>query len=350
MLNETTFKSHLLTWFEAAQRQMPWRETKNPYYIWISEVMLQQTQVDTVRDYYLRFIEAYPTIHDLAKAKEEEVLKLWEGLGYYSRARHFHTAAKEVVAQHQGKIPQQSDTFLALKGVGPYTQAAVMSIAFDLPLATVDGNVFRVWSRLNDDTRDTALQSTRKAYEQELVPYVTEQAGDFNQAMMELGALVCTPKAPLCLFCPVQIHCESFQQGTVLERPVKTKKLKKKTVVFDVYVIQNHSGDYLIEQRTVSLLKGMWQFPMFENETSYEDKLNVLGIKQLNTIQENVVQMKHQFTHLTWILNVHLAKIDPSEEADIVKGRQWMAAEDKTQYSFPVSMTQIFNAVRQADN
>lgn len=223
MLNEISFKPHLLEWFALEQRQMPWRETKNPYYIWVSEVMLQQTQVDTVRDYYQRFITQFPRIEDLAAAQEEDVLKLWEGLGYYSRARNFHTAAKEVVAQHNGIVPQHPDTFLSLKGVGPYTQAAVMSIAYGLPLATVDGNVFRVWSRLNDDSRDTALQSTRKAYEQELLPYVASEAGDFNQAMMELGALVCTPKSPLCIFCPVQDHCEAYANGTVLERPVKTK-------------------------------------------------------------------------------------------------------------------------------
>ncbi|EGQ4395110.1 A/G-specific adenine glycosylase [Staphylococcus pseudintermedius] len=348
MLDELTFKPHLLEWFEKEQRQMPWRETKNPYYIWISEVMLQQTQVDTVRDYYHRFVEAFPTIEDLANADEDDVLKLWEGLGYYSRARNFHTAAKEVVAFHDGSVPQHPETFLNLKGVGPYTQAAVMSIAFDLPLATVDGNVFRVWSRLNDDTRDTALQSTRKAYGNELAPYVAQQSGDFNQAMMELGALVCTPKAPLCLFCPVQMHCESYEQGTVLERPVKTKKLKKKTLNFDVYVIQNQSGDFLIEQRTASLLKGMWQFPMIEHGAK-EDIEPTLDINHLTIQRKNVVKVKHQFTHLTWHLTVHTATVDETVAPVVANGRRWMASVEKDNYSFPVPMTKIFNAINEAE-
>lgn len=145
---------------------MPWRETTNPYYIWLSEVMLQQTQVNTVIDYYYRFIHRFPTIQSLSEANEDEVLKYWEGLGYYSRARNFHTAVKEVNNNYDGEVPYDPESFKKLKGVGPYTQAAVMSIAFNHPLATVDGNVFRVWSRLNNDYRDIKLQSTRKAFEQ----------------------------------------------------------------------------------------------------------------------------------------------------------------------------------------
>lgn len=347
MLNEISFKPHLLEWFALEQRQMPWRETKNPYYIWVSEVMLQQTQVDTVRDYYQRFIRQFQRIEDLAAAKEEDVLKLWEGLGYYSRARNFHTAAKEVVDQHNGIVPQHPDTFLSLKGVGPYTQAAVMSIAYGLPLATVDGNVFRVWSRLNDDSRDTALQSTRKAYEQELLPYVASEAGDFNQAMMELGALVCTPKSPLCMFCPVQDHCEAYANGTVLERPVKTKKLKKKELNFDVYVIQDHLGRYLIEQRTSSLLKGMWQFPMAEQNSQTSSEAVIAA--SLKIKEKDVMILKHQFTHLTWKLHVHLAGIAQEDERKVAEERLWLVPEQKEHYSFPVPMTKIFKKLHQAE-
>ena len=194
MYNESEFKNNLVKWFEKNQRQMPWRETKNPYYIWLSEVMLQQTQVKTVIDYYHKFVNRFPTITDLSNAHEDEVLKYWEGLGYYSRARNFHNAIKDVAVNYNGEVPNDPKRFGELKGVGPYTQAAVMSIAFNLPLATVDGNVFRVWSRLNNDYRDTKLQTTRKAFEKELETYVQEDSGTFNQAMMELGALICTPK------------------------------------------------------------------------------------------------------------------------------------------------------------
>ena len=238
MFKENEFKTNLVTWFDENQREMPWRETSNPYYIWLSEVMLQQTQVKTVIDYYLRFTKRFPTIEDLSNAHEDDVLKYWEGLGYYSRARNFHTAIKEVADKFQGKVPDDPQQFADLKGVGPYTQAAVMSIAFNQPLATVDGNVFRVWSRLNNDYRDTKLQSTRKAFEQELLPYVQNESGTFNQAMMELG-LICTPKAPLCLFCPVQTQCEAFEKGTVLELPVKTTKVKKRHIKQHVYIVKN---------------------------------------------------------------------------------------------------------------
>ena len=232
--------------------------------------MLQQTQVKTVIDYYHRFIARFPTIEDLSQAHEDEVLKYWEGLGYYSRARNFHTAVKEVEAEYGGLVPNSPEKFGKLKGVGPYTQAAVMSIAYNQPLATVDGNVFRVWSRLNNDSRDTKLQSTRKAFEKELQPYVNEEAGTFNQSMMELGALICTPKNPLCLFCPVQENCEAFKEGTVLELPVKTKNVKKKTVEQSIFLIRNNKGHYLIEKRQEKLLNGMWQFLMFEEPNALE--------------------------------------------------------------------------------
>ena len=259
MLNEPKFKKNLVDWFNKNQRKMPWRETSNPYYIWLSEVMLQQTQVKTVIDYYHKFIDRFPTIADLSNAQEDEVLKYWEGLGYYSRARNFHTAIQDVHHNFDGEVPNHPETFGKLKGVGPYTQAAVMSIAFDLPLATVDGNVFRVWSRLNNDTRDIKLQSTRKAFEKELQSYVESDAGTFNQAMMELGALVCTPKNTLCMFCPVQEHCEAFLNGTVETLPVKTTKVKKKHIKQHVYIIKTQDNEVLIEKRMQKLLNNMFR-------------------------------------------------------------------------------------------
>ncbi|UXR68961.1 MULTISPECIES: A/G-specific adenine glycosylase [unclassified Staphylococcus] len=347
MYLEETFKASLINWFDEHQRQMPWRETTNPYYIWVSEVMLQQTQVDTVRSYYQRFIEDFPTIEDLANADEDDVLKRWEGLGYYSRARNFHTAAKEVVEKYDGVVPKDPDAFLALKGVGPYTQAAVMSIAFDLPLATVDGNVFRVWSRLNDDAQDTALQKTRKAYEQDLLPYVQSQSGTFNQAMMELGALICSPTDPLCMFCPVMEHCEAYAKGTVLQRPVKTKKQKKTLHRLQVLYIEDEAGNMLLEQRDQSLLRGMWQFPMYPAETSHAEIEQEFD-HHIIIDEDPSFQLKHQFTHRTWDITVYRAKVTDHH----IGGnpfRHWIPCADKKRYTFPVPMTKIFNAMHQAD-
>lgn len=342
MYKTETFKQDLTEWFNQNQREMPWRETTNPYYIWISEVMLQQTQVDTVRSYYQRFIERFPTLASLANAKEEEVLKYWEGLGYYSRARNFHTAVKTVVDEYHSEIPKDPEAFKALKGVGPYTQAAVLSIAFDVPLPTVDGNVFRVWSRLNNDFSDIGQTATRRRYEAQLTSYVWQNSGTFNQAMMELGALVCTPKNALCLFCPVSEHCEAYREGTVQELPVKRKKVKKEVIDMDVYVIKNEQGQYLIEQRTSRLLKGMWQFPMFESNK--EDARKALG-DSLTIEKENIYKLKHQFTHKTWNLTVHQGYFSNQQDEDKGAPYQWIDYEQKENYSFPVAMTKIFESL-----
>ncbi|MBF7030789.1 A/G-specific adenine glycosylase [Staphylococcus kloosii] len=346
MYNIENFKDNLLRWFDAEQREMPWRETKNPYYIWLSEIMLQQTQVATVVDYYLRFIERFPTIESLNNAQEDEVLKLWEGLGYYSRARNFHTAIKDVYQNHNSTVPSEPEQFGKLKGVGPYTKAAVMSIAFNKPLATVDGNVFRVWSRLNNDDRDTKLQSTRKAFEQELQPYVETRAGDFNQAMMELGAMVCTPKAPLCLFCPVQDNCEAFEQGTVNDLPVKTTKVSKKIIKQHVYIIKNNENEYLIEQRTAKLLNNMWEFPMYE--ATQKDNINTELAMNMTFSDKPIYKLKHQFTHLQWDIEVYMAdEVIDKQQVELPERMQWIHFDDKEQYNFPVSMTKIYKFLKE---
>ena len=346
MYNIENFKDNLLRWFDAEQREMPWRETKNPYYIWLSEIMLQQTQVATVVDYYLRFIERFPTIESLNNAQEDVVLKLWEGLGYYSRARNFHTAIKDVYQNHNSTVPSEPEQFGKLKGVGPYTKAAVMSIAFNKPLATVDGNVFRVWSRLNNDDRDTKLQSTRKAFEQELQPYVETRAGDFNQAMMELGAMVCTPKAPLCLFCPVQDNCEAFEQGTVNDLPVKTTKVSKKIIKQHVYIIKNNENEYLIEQRTAKLLNNMWEFPMYE--ATQKDNINTELAMNMTFSDKPIYKLKHQFTHLQWDIEVDMAdEVIDKQQVELPERMQWIHFDDKEQYNFPVSMTKIYKFLKE---
>lgn len=346
MYNIENFKDNLLRWFDVEQREMPWRETKNPYYIWLSEIMLQQTQVATVVDYYLRFIERFPTIESLNNAQEDEVLKLWEGLGYYSRARNFHTAIKDVYQNHNSTVPSEPEQFGKLKGVGPYTKAAVMSIAFNKPLATVDGNVFRVWSRLNNDDRDTKLQSTRKAFEQELQPYVETRAGDFNQAMMELGAMVCTPKTPLCLFCPVQDNCEAFEQGTVNDLPVKTTKVSKKIIKQHVYIIKNNENEYLIEQRTAKLLNNMWEFPMYE--ATQKDNINTELAMNMTFSDKPIYKLKHQFTHLQWDIEVYMAdEVIDKQQVELPERMQWIHFDDKEQYNFPVSMTKIYKFLKE---
>lgn len=320
MYQQSSFKENLIHWFDENQREMPWRQTTNPYYIWLSEVMLQQTQVKTVIDYYHRFVERFPTVEVLSQASEDEVLKYWEGL-----------------------VPKDPDQFKALKGVGPYTQAAVMSIAYNVPLATVDGNVFRVWSRLNDDYRDIKLQSTRKWYEQELLPYVTTEAGTFNQAMMELGALICTPKNPLCLFCPVQENCEAFDKGTFEKLPVKSKNVSKKVIEQSVFLIRNNQGQYLLQKRSEKLLHGMWQFPMFKSEHARREMTEKIG-HDIQPVETPIFELKHQFTHLTWKIKVYAVSGTINIER-LPDDMIWFDLSDRDQYTFPVPMSKIYQFI-----
>ncbi|WP_323704423.1 A/G-specific adenine glycosylase [Mammaliicoccus sp. Dog046] len=343
MIEVNAFKNDLLTWFHENQRQMPWRETKDPYYIWLSEVMLQQTQVNTVRPYYNAFIERFPTIQALSESQEDDVLKYWEGLGYYSRVRNFHEAVKEVHHNYNGAVPSQPDEFIKLKGVGPYTNAAVMSIVHNHPLPAVDGNVLRVWSRLNNNHSDIALQSTKKTFEEELQPFVESESGDFNQAMMELGATMCTPKKPLCLMCPVQSHCQAFENGTVDQLPVKKKKVKKKTIDYLVLYITNRNGDILVRQRDTKLLNGMWEFPMFESDTSIhtiEDELDAV----IDMQTEPIFTTKHIFTHMTWNMKVIRAY---TQKSDVEYPYRWMSKNEKEALSFSTSMSKIFNKINE---
>ena len=333
MYQQSSFKENLIHWFDENQREMPWRQTTNPYYIWLSEVMLQQTQVKTVIDYYHRFVERFPTVEVLSQASEDEVLKYWEGLGYYSRARNFHTAIKEVYDKYEGLVPKDPDQFKALKGVGPYTQAAVMSIAYNVPLATVDGNVFRVWSRLNDDYRDIKLQSTRKSYEQELLPYVTTEAGTFNQAMMELGALIC----------PVQENCEAFDKGTFEKLPVKSKNVSKKVIEQSVFLIRNNQGQYLLQKRSEKLLHGMWQFPMFESEHARRKMTEKIG-HDIQPVETPIFELKHQFTHLTWKIKVYAVSGAINIET-LPDDMIWFNLSDRDQYTFPVPMSKIYQFI-----
>lgn len=260
------FSTELLSWFHLHKRTLPWRQNRDPYRVWVSEIMLQQTRVDTVIPYYERFMERFPTVAALAKAPEEEVLKCWEGLGYYSRARNLQAGAQEVMERYGGSIPDDADAVAGLKGIGPYTRGAVMSIAFNRPEPAVDGNVMRVLSRYFCLEDDIAKNKTRVQLEKLAVSLIPAgHAGDFNQALMELGALICTPKSPGCLTCPVMQHCAGRLAGKELELPVKTKAKPPREEYRLTAVIEgigSLAGKVLVRQRPDSgLLAKMWELP-----------------------------------------------------------------------------------------
>lgn len=264
----TDFVLQITDWFRLNSRDLPWRKTNDPYFIWLSEVILQQTRVDQGMNYYLSFTETFPTVHDLASASEEQVLKLWQGLGYYSRARNLHATAREVVERFDGRFPDSYNDLLSLKGIGPYTAAAIASFAFDLPHAVVDGNVYRVLSRyfgIDTPIDSTSGKKTFQALADELIP--SKEPGLFNQSIMEFGALFCTPAQPDCQQCVLFSTCASGQNGNYKNLPVKSKKTQVRDRYFHYFHLERN-GKIAVRRRTQ---KDVWQhlyeFPLIETTT-----------------------------------------------------------------------------------
>lgn len=262
----TYFRRELLNWYEPDRRPMPWKAISDPYRIWLSEIILQQTRVEQGLPYFERFVAAYPTVNDLANAKDDAVMKLWEGLGYYSRARNLLKAARMVAGEYGGKFPDTYAGLRTLPGVGPYTAAAIASFAFDRQVAVLDGNVFRILARFADENAPIDTGPGKKLF-QELVDAAMGNAPArlFNQAIMDFGALVCTPKRAGCDECPLAQQCMALRHGNVYERPVKSKKLKRRNRYFHYLVLEGTEGQTLIEQRKdKDIWQDLYQFPLVE--------------------------------------------------------------------------------------
>ena len=268
-----SFAPKILNWYREHQRDLPWRQTRDPYRVWLSEIILQQTRVAQGMPYYLSFVETFPTVYDLAEAPEEQVLKLWQGLGYYSRARNLHTTAKMVVSEFDGKFPHTYEELKTLKGVGDYTASAIASFCFDVPEPVVDGNVYRVLSRYFGV--DLPINSTEGiTYFKELAREVmdAENIRDYNQGIMEFGAIQCAPKKPYCLLCPLQESCVALKENKVDILPIKLNKTKVRNRYFNYLVWLDGNGNTVLEQRKG---KGIWQnlyqFPLLETDGPLED-------------------------------------------------------------------------------
>ena len=344
------FQKSLVEWFIQEHRDLPWRHTKEPYKIWVSEVMLQQTRVDTVIPYYNRFIEKYPTAQTLAYAPEAELLKMWEGLGYYSRARNLQAGVKEVVETYGGKVPDNRVDISKLKGVGPYTAGAILSIAYGKPEHAVDGNVMRVLSRVLNIDADIALPKTKKIFEDAVMELIDpNNTSAFNQGLMELGALICTPTSPKCLLCPVRDYCTAFQEGDPSSLPVKTKKVKTKNIDYDVFVIRNEKGHFLMEKRPADgLLANMWQFVMIErvaNEDSFSKVEQYYGIALDKQGAVPLFNFKHVFSHLKWQIESYLVDGKTSDEA-LPEGAAFFAKENIVEMPMPVPMLKIWDKIK----
>lgn len=346
--NIEAFQRELIEWFEKEQRDLPWRKDSDPYKIWVSEIMLQQTRVETVIPYFNNFIKQFPTIEALAEADEEDVLKAWEGLGYYSRVRNLHAAVKEVKEVYGGKVPNTAEEFGKLKGVGPYTKGAVLSIAYGMPEPAVDGNVMRVLSRIFLIWEDIAKTSTRKIFEAVIREIIShDNPSYFNQALMELGALICIPGKPACLLCPVQDHCRAFHHGVQSDLPVKTKKSKVKEVQIAAVILQNEEGKVLIHKRaSEGLLANLWEFPNCEVTMKMESPKQQLKsfLQEQYAVEvildEPFTTIQHAFSHLIWNIVVYRGRIAGNiQETERVK---LVNEQQMQQYAFPVSHQRIW--------
>ena len=323
MMGDKGFTTAVLRWFALNGRELPWRGIGDPYGIWVSEVILQQTRIDQGTDYWYRFMERFPTVEALAAASEDEVLRQWQGLGYYSRARNMHAAARQIV--EQGGFPKTIEGLKALKGVGDYIAAAVGSIAFGLPAAAVDGNVYRVLARhfgIDVPINTTRGKHTFEALANELLP--PDQASAFNQAMMDFGATWCTPRTPRCIDCPVAETCEALRTGRVNQLPVKEKKLKVQERRL-TYIYIRYKGQTALRRRPAGdIWQGLWEPLLIENES-----LPDLGCP-LTLLASGV---KHVLTHRIIMADFYLA--EPASRPDLPAGYQWVNEQDIADYALP---------------
>ena len=298
----TKLPSLLLPWYKESHRELPWRQDKEPYHVWLSEIMLQQTRVEAVKGYYARFLDKLPTIEALAAADEETLYKLWEGLGYYSRVRNLHKAAIQIMEQHGGMFPTDYNDIRALAGIGDYTAGAIGSICFDLPTPAVDGNVLRVCARLAADPSPIDQAQTKKQLTEKLAAIYPKESGDFTQALMELGATVCIPNGqPQCDRCPLQEICLAHAHGEELKYPVKSEKKPRKIEEMTVFLL--HDGEeYALRKRPKSgLLAGLWEFPHLSGKLTLEQALEHLEAQGILVLDvEKSAEKVHIFTHKEW--------------------------------------------------
>ncbi len=307
--------SLLLNWYDHHKRTLPWRGLQDPYAIWVSETMLQQTRVETVLSYYPRFMHAFPAVKALADAPLDEVLKLWEGLGYYRRAQNLHKGAQQVMADYQGTLPHSPAELMKIHGIGDYTAGAIASIAYGFPVPAVDGNVIRVISRLCGIRDNVGIPSVKRALTAraaELVP--SHRPGDFNQALMDLGSAICTPGTPDCSTCPLISCCDAYREGDAELLPVLPRKNPPRAMDYDLLLVRS-GNRVLVHQRTETLLQGLWIFPMLEGHHA-PSSLPAAAKRRFSLKTGKAVfldEARHVFTHQVWQMKIYL--LDTSDTA-----------------------------------
>ena len=300
-------QKQLIKWYQENKRDFPWRKDQDPYHIWISEIMLQQTTTETVIPYYNRFLKNFPNVEALASASLEEVYKMWEGLGYYRRAKHIHESAQIILEKYQGVFPYEYDAILSLKGIGEYTAGAISSIAYGKQVPAVDGNVLRIISRyylIKENIAETKVQKKIYQIVQELI--LNHDASAFNQGMMDLGATICKPVHPLCLECPIQKDCLAFKKKQMDVLPINIKKIKKQEISYITGIITYQNKYLLIQNPPGGLLENLYGFVQYDEESPYSFISSFQEEYQQNImIQAHIKDIKHVFSHRTWRMHVY---------------------------------------------
>ena len=331
----------LLAWYDENRRILPWREEPTPYHVWVSEIMLQQTRVEAVKPYYKRFMEAFPNIDTLAEATEQQILKMWEGLGYYSRVQNMQKAAIQVMETYGGEMPGEYEELLKLKGIGSYTAGAISSIAFKKPYPAVDGNVLRVLSRIRMDGESISEDKVKKRVFEELLKVIPiERPGDFNQAMMDLGAGICVPNgAPHCEVCPLKELCLAHERGCPADYPKKAAKKARTIEEKTILIIQDENRVALKKRPEKGLLAGLYEFPSMEGYHTPEEVIQYLQDNGLKTLRiQKLADSKHIFSHREWHMRGYQIRVDelsPRGEGEFTKDFIYLEPE-KTQEEYPI--------------
>ena len=366
-----SFREKLLAWYDANKRDLPWRRTQDPYKIWISEIMLQQTRVDTVIPYYERFLDWFPTVADLAQAPEERLLKAWEGLGYYSRVRNMQKAAQQIMENHGGVFPSSYEEISKLKGIGPYTAGAIASIAFGLPEPAVDGNVMRVLARLFEVDYDIGISTNRKIFQAMMEILIDPvRPGDFNQALMDLGSDIESPVNPRPEDSPVKEFSAAYQHGTMDRYPIKAPKKKPVPVYLTAFIIKDSQGRYLLEKNErEGLLSGFWHFPLIEVESLSENlgQLSLLDSKGEAESNPEILSfeqdydlaidwqdrsypfVQHVFSHRKWQVQIRYGLVKEGEEL-ASESTVWLTPEEFSDYPFAKPQQKIWTSFSENEN
>ncbi len=311
----TELSDKITKWYLENKRDLPWRKDKDPYHVWISEIMLQQTRIEAVLSYYKRFMETLPTIESLSKVEDDKLLKLWEGLGYYNRARNLKKAAIKIIEDYNGIFPSTFEEIISLPGIGEYTASAISSICFSLPEVTIDGNVLRVYTRVFEDDSIIDQEKTRKKIREKLMKIVPENSGDFNEGLMELGETICLPNGiPKCERCPLKDLCLSRKHKTSLKYPIKNPKKDKKTEHLTVFLFIKENQILIEKRMEEGVLQGLWQFPNMNGVMSKKDVEEYCNYQNIHSVKiEKGISYTHIFTHKKWIMDSYIITLDNKE-------------------------------------